>query len=63
MALVKSVSHFGDNSTVKYMLGVDRLDYTKGIPHRILAFQHLLQTHPELAGKVGESLKQFQSVV
>jgi trehalose 6-phosphate synthase len=30
------------------ILGVDRLDYTKGVPERLLAFQHLLETTPEL---------------
>lgn len=34
------------------LLGVDRLDYTKGIPRRLLAFEHLLATHPELCNKV-----------
>jgi trehalose 6-phosphate synthase/phosphatase len=34
------------------ILGVDRLDYTKGIPHRLRAFGHLLETNPELHGKV-----------
>lgn len=34
------------------ILGVDRLDYTKGIPHRLRAFGHLLEQHPELHGKV-----------
>ncbi|HOX51535.1 MAG TPA: trehalose-6-phosphate synthase [Fibrobacteria bacterium] len=32
-------------------LGVDRLDYTKGIPHRISAFQRLLRMRPDLHGK------------
>ena len=32
--------------------GVDRLDYTKGIPRRLLAFKRLLVRHPELHGKV-----------
>jgi trehalose 6-phosphate synthase len=27
-------------------VGVDRLDYTKGIVQRVLAFEHLLETHP-----------------
>jgi trehalose 6-phosphate synthase/phosphatase len=31
----------------KLVLGVDRLDYTKGIPERILAFERLLELHPE----------------
>jgi len=34
------------------MLGVDRLDYTKGIPERLLAFREALEKYPELAGKV-----------
>ena len=29
------------------VLGVDRLDYTKGIPERILAFERLLERYPE----------------
>jgi trehalose 6-phosphate synthase/phosphatase len=31
----------------KIVLGVDRLDYTKGIPERIRAFEHLLELHKE----------------
>lgn len=34
------------------MLGVDRLDYTKGIPERLRAFGHLLRNHPETHGQV-----------
>ncbi|MGH7328285.1 MAG: alpha,alpha-trehalose-phosphate synthase (UDP-forming), partial [Polyangiaceae bacterium] len=33
------------------LLGVDRLDYTKGIPHRIRVFETLLAKHPELHGR------------
>jgi trehalose 6-phosphate synthase/phosphatase len=33
-------------------LGVDRLDYTKGIPRRLLAFEQLLLRHPELHERV-----------
>ncbi|MEE8248023.1 MAG: trehalose-6-phosphate synthase, partial [Alphaproteobacteria bacterium] len=29
------------------IIGVDRLDYTKGLPERLEAFQRLLQDHPE----------------
>jgi trehalose-phosphatase len=36
----------------KLVLGVDRLDYTKGIPERLLAFGSLLERHPELRTKV-----------
>ena len=34
------------------MLGVDRLDYTKGIPQRMRAFERLLELHPEYREKV-----------
>ncbi|HVR77632.1 MAG TPA: trehalose-6-phosphate synthase [Acidimicrobiia bacterium] len=34
------------------ILGVDRLDYTKGIDLRLRAFEVMLQRHPELIGKV-----------
>ncbi|NNL67274.1 MAG: trehalose-6-phosphate synthase [Myxococcales bacterium] len=32
---------------VRTIVGADRLDYTKGIPQRILAFERLLEKHPE----------------
>jgi len=34
------------------VLGVDRLDYTKGIPERLKAFRVLLQRFPELRGQI-----------
>ena len=42
------------NSTkgVKVILSIDRLDYTKGIPERINAFEEFLCTYPEYIGKV-----------
>nr|AZK65148.1 trehalose-6-phosphate synthase 2 [Aleuroglyphus ovatus] len=36
----------------KILLGVDRIDYIKGIPHRIKAFSKMLKEHPELAKDV-----------
>lgn len=36
----------------KIYLGVDRIDYTKGIPERIKGFDLMLKQHPELLGKV-----------
>jgi alpha,alpha-trehalose-phosphate synthase [UDP-forming] len=36
----------------KLVLGVDRLDYTKGIPQRLAAFRHLLARYPEMRGRV-----------
>jgi trehalose 6-phosphate synthase/phosphatase len=34
------------------LLGVDRLDYTKGIPRRLLAIERLLETQPSFRGKI-----------
>ncbi len=34
------------------ILGVDRLDYTKGIPERLYAFKDALERFPELRGKI-----------
>jgi trehalose 6-phosphate synthase len=36
----------------KLVLGIDRLDYTKGISLRLRAFQDLLVRHPEMRGRV-----------
>ena len=36
----------------RLILGIDRLDYTKGIPLRLAAFHHLLARHPEMRGRV-----------
>lgn len=36
----------------KLILGVDRLDYTKGIPERLRAFDQTLIQHPELCDRV-----------
>lgn len=36
----------------KLIISIDRLDYTKGIPQRILAFQSFISKHPEYRGRV-----------
>ncbi len=36
----------------KVILSIDRLDYTKGIPHRLRAFAAFLERHPEWRDKV-----------
>ncbi len=36
----------------RIILGVDRLDYSKGIPERLIAFEHLLDNYPEWRGRV-----------
>ena len=33
-------------------IGVDRLDYSKGLPERFQAFERLLQLHPDLKGQI-----------
>lgn len=38
--------------TVKVILSVDRLDYSKGILNRLEGFELLLQSYPEVRGKV-----------
>ena len=39
-------------ATRRVILSVDRLDYTKGIPHRVKAFGTMLDTYPEWNDKV-----------
>ena len=34
------------------ILGVDRLDYTKGIPQKLLSFERFLEDNPDYVGKV-----------
>ena len=46
-------------SLMRILLGIDRLDYTKGIPRRLLAFERLLERHPELR----ESIRLVQIAV
>jgi trehalose 6-phosphate synthase len=36
----------------KLLLGVDRLDYSKGLVERFAAYRHLLESSPELLGKI-----------
>jgi trehalose 6-phosphate synthase/phosphatase len=42
----------GASGAQKVVLSVDRLDYTKGIPGRLRAFDRFLEEHPEWRGKV-----------
>lgn len=37
---------------IQIILGVDRLDYTKGLPNRLLAYEKLLELYPEHLEKV-----------
>ena len=36
----------------KIAVGVDRLDYTKGIPERLKAFERMLDRHANMRGRV-----------
>ncbi len=36
----------------KLVLSIDRLDYTKGIPNRLRAFEHFLERYPEFRNQV-----------
>lgn len=40
------------NEDIQVILGVDRLDYTKGLPNRLRAFEKLLEHYPEHKEKV-----------
>jgi trehalose 6-phosphate synthase/phosphatase len=46
------VSVLREGGAVRLLVGIDRLDYTKGIPGRLLAYERLLQKHPELVERV-----------
>ena len=37
---------------IKVIIGVDRLDYIKGLPQKLHAFEVFLAQHPEWVGKV-----------
>lgn len=50
--LTRKVRHEALPSEGQLLLGVDRVDYTKGIPRRFLAIARLLEDHPDLTGKV-----------
>ncbi|CAH1407753.1 unnamed protein product [Nezara viridula] len=50
--LARNASNVIKEPGIKLILGVDRLDYTKGIQNRLLGFQRLLEKKPDLIGKV-----------
>jgi trehalose 6-phosphate synthase/phosphatase len=55
-----ATSHVADQASAihanlregQLILGVDRLDYTKGIPRRLISFANALERFPEIRGKV-----------
>ncbi len=51
--MAERARYFRDSLRKRHIiLGVDRLDYTKGIPNRLAAFRNALQRFPELRQKV-----------
>lgn len=44
--------HLVESPDAKLILSIDRLDYTKGISKRLLAFEYFLEKYPEFKGKV-----------
>jgi trehalose 6-phosphate synthase/phosphatase len=49
---VESATNTLRATTPQLLVGVDRLDYSKGIPRRLLAFEKLLSDHPELRNRI-----------
>lgn len=53
LLLKKDLEEYADNNPgIKYVLSIDRLDYTKGIANRIKAFDYFLKNNPQFIGKV-----------
>ena len=45
-------THLGTGDDIKMVLSIDRLDYTKGIPNRIRAFEYFLEKYPQFNEKI-----------
>ncbi len=51
--LVDSIDKMcAENPELQIFFSVDRLDYTKGLPRKLLALEYLLENYPDLRGKV-----------
>ena len=48
----REVLHLSESPDMLLGIGIDRIDYTKGIPDRLMGFDVFLQEHPEYRGKV-----------
>ncbi len=51
-SVAEEVARLRGSNDCALLVGVDRLDYTKGIPRRLLSFEKLLQDQPSLAERV-----------
>jgi trehalose 6-phosphate synthase/phosphatase len=45
--VVAETARLQSDRGIRLLVGIDRLDYSKGLPKRLLAFERLLTTHPE----------------
>ncbi|MCI1241437.1 MAG: trehalose-phosphatase [Bifidobacterium subtile] len=52
LTLAQSALFGKDSKPNKVVVSVDRLDYTKGLPERLRAFERLLEKYPEWTGHV-----------
>jgi trehalose 6-phosphate synthase/phosphatase len=50
-AIIAKAAGIRAQSPGPLFVGIDRLDYTKGIPERLLAFERLLELEPSLRGR------------
>jgi trehalose 6-phosphate synthase/phosphatase len=50
--VAREISLLRGDGSIHLLVGIDRLDYTKGIPRRLLAFESLLRNHPEWRGRI-----------
>jgi len=69
--VLSEASRLRTDGDVCLLVGIDRLDYSKGLPRRLLAFERLLTTHPEWLERIRlvqvavpsrEGLAAYQSV-
>jgi trehalose 6-phosphate synthase/phosphatase len=52
LALARTLGPDADKVPRKVVVSVDRLDYTKGLPERLRAFELMLERHPKWVGHV-----------
>lgn len=45
----------------KVIIGVDRLDYIKGVPQKLQSFEIFLSQHPEWVEKVSSVTSRYQA--
>ena len=48
---LNTIKNYVDSGHIARIIGVDRLDYTKGLPQKFRAFDHFLSAHPEYCNR------------